>query len=318
MRKLKRLRVESLFPPDGWEASLTTKVVDQIAESLEREGLREPIVVVSSGHIVHGVHRWAAAKKAGLDDIECVVENKSKSPEEHEAKVITENLDRRHLSSSEISEMLARRVDLRMADMKASRSLKAKPDPKPKRKAKNKDGFLVTSVTKNKSSKKQGSREGGVARGRPRGGEREAIRQVAKETGRSEARVQKAVHETKAKKKAVQSTHEPKPQAPTDARGQEIPENLVERWEMHRDSTDEIGKLFRAIQTKLGQMAKDSGANWTQEQGAIRQVWGRVKIRKPYAVCAWCKGRDAKCKSCNGFGFQSEAEQRNLPRELLP
>lgn len=302
-RILKIFKVENLRPPDGWLAGVEQKVIDQIAESLKLEGLREPIVVVVKArgegrgtHILHGVHRWAAAKQAGIEEVECVIEEASGSLEEHRSKVLTENLDRRHLDQAARREMLAERVQQRtkkLIDSPVGQGVQARPTIKPK----------TAEEARRPSAKTLATRE------------------IAAEAGKSPDAVRKAVERSE---KRVERLAEKAadPVAPAglvvlDERKQEIPEHLVDRWTLHRDGIKTIGNLCRQIQIEIGKLATESDANWTQEQGAFRSAWGMVRVRTPFAICAWCKGESKGCKSCNGFGLQSENEQANTPAELL-
>lgn len=270
-RKLRSLRVEKLRPPS--DAKVNAVLVGRLVESIKHEGLREPLVVVRGGHIVHGVHRYHAAKRLGLEEIECIIEPPSGSPEEYEARVAAENVVRHHMTAQESCAKLADLVRLRRILLGASQ-------------------------------KRQG-------RGRPRGGEREAIRQVAAETGRHPEYVKTAVRRAKEQVDAESPI--------VDERGQEIPEALIPRWNLHRDAVEAIGRHFRGIQLALGKIEKDSGDDWSREKFACQRMWGRIKVRAPYAICAWCRGKQRdECKSCKGMGFQSKVEQSNTPKEMLP
>jgi uncharacterized ParB-like nuclease family protein len=112
-RTTEALRVEDVYIY-GDRRALRNETISELAESMDRIGLRSPISVriipVNEGsgdyYLVTGAHRLAAAKKLGWEFIECfVVENES----DDQAKLweIAENLHRAELTVLERSKHIA-------------------------------------------------------------------------------------------------------------------------------------------------------------------------------------------------------------------
>lgn len=103
----------------GWRQRVEQKTVDEIAESLARDGQITPIIVLRNGLVVDGEHRVAAAQKAKLRFIECVVDSPSKDVRTHEAKVITSRTKRVHLAGPARDAALARLAEIYGAGVSA-------------------------------------------------------------------------------------------------------------------------------------------------------------------------------------------------------
>lgn len=295
-RKLRLFAVSDLLPPENH--ALDESVVKLIAESLLSEGLREPLVVVmhkGAPHILHGVHRWAAARLAGVQDLECVIDSTVDDPLKHEARVLVENLHRQHLDRGQYNATINRLVEIRVEAKKLQKTkivkkLNDSPEPRPA-------GLVKQQPT-------------------PR---REAIREVAEELGKTEKVVERAVDKAEAKKReAEQETAAP---AVLDVRGATVPAHLVERWSKHKSLTAEIGGKIRAVNTLIGKLHDLTGRElWTNILSDSKRVWGRVKGQEPSAVCHVCKGIEAAvpgCESCNASGMLSTAAQMGAPPEMF-
>lgn len=311
-RRLKEFAPDDLTPPEGWEERTDDAVVLQIAESLKREGLREPIVVTAAGHIIHGVHRWAAAIKVDAKLVECIVEPLSKTPEEHEAKVLAENVHRRHFSQGALRDMIADLVRLREKRIIAEDAISAgkqstEPEGTPE---KGNDSHAVTSEHRPPSNPN------------PPTARTQAVAEVAKKLGKSEAAVRHQVARSEdAKAKAAQES-EPAALdtrvALVDERGTEIPAHLLERWALHREESATIASLCRQVSMRLRKLKGSKGFSgaFIRLKGDLNALEASARNYEPSIVCAWCGGeKDANCKTCNGFGFQSEAHTKSHPKE---
>lgn len=324
--KQKLISVSDLKPPPG--RPVDEKRVSELAESMARVGQLAPLNVVKTpkGLVIRlGLHRWLAARKLGWATIRCEVEK----PDRHEIteeKVISENLIRLHMTAAERAEEIARLVKVRAAQ-------KGTP---PQGSAEKDDAIVAGTPVPARSARKDSESDADEnvspreyvddsRKTRPQNqasATRQAIREVAAEKGLPEETVKKIVQrsEKRAEKEAAKPAEVSAPVVePTrDERGQEIPAALVSRWNLHRESTAKIGNLFRAIQTELGKLKEDAGETWTQPMAQARALWGSIKVREPFAICAYCKGADAACSKCHGFGLQSEMDQQSTPKELLP
>lgn len=85
--------------------------LNELAESLKEEGQQSPIIVspknsVGQYVIEKGERRWRAAKLAGLERIDVIVNNKEQSPTELLAGQLVENIQRDDLTAIEISDAI--------------------------------------------------------------------------------------------------------------------------------------------------------------------------------------------------------------------
>lgn len=86
--------------------------LDELASSIERHGLIQPIVLRKLGkgyEIVAGERRWRAARIAGLKEVPCIV--KELTDEENMLLAIIENMQREDLNPIEEAEGLKQMVD---------------------------------------------------------------------------------------------------------------------------------------------------------------------------------------------------------------
>ena len=320
-RKLVMRLVESLRPPKG--AAVNDDTVEKLASSLEHEGLREPLVITDDGYIIHGVHRWAAATKAGILEIECVVEGKSKTPEEHEAKVIAENLVRNVPGPVEREKLYAQLVDLRSARIKIERKRAS---------SRNLSARLPINSAPSTPSKR-------TSRGRPESTTRAAIRQVAAAEGVNESTVERAVRkhapEKLAPRRASKKTQQPAPPAPSqgeatgastahlDERGRPLPPHLVERYTITRAGVAAADKHLRLAQAELSRLEKSVEGLPTEFQKIrleLHRLAHQLRAAEPHTTCPYCKGTgkaQGKKPCCYGFGLKSKRDIAHTPQELL-
>lgn len=306
-RKLRMFKVGELKAPPG--RPVDERRVGEIAESFARIGQLQPIDVVKTPKglfIRYGLHRWLAARKIGWVEIEGVL-GKPERHEINEEKIVSENLIRLHMAPGERSGALAELVRLREAKSNLATPVAKIPVAN-----------SSTPVAKIPTEAPPPAESAPRGRGRPISGKGRAIRDVAQEKGISEKTVRKIVERSE-KRAAKAAESPPEIEAPRDERGQLIPPHLVERWGLHREAIELAGRLFRNLQTEIGKLAVDfDHDSWTQVQGELRKTWGSIRVRTPFAICAYCKGLDPNCVKCRGFGLQSEIEQQSVPRELLP
>lgn len=61
--------------------------VDNVANSIERYGWQQPLVVNAEGEIIIGHCRYMAAKKLGLKEVPCVVDSELTEEEQRELRI---------------------------------------------------------------------------------------------------------------------------------------------------------------------------------------------------------------------------------------
>jgi ParB-like chromosome segregation protein Spo0J len=220
-QEIEYLWVDGIQIPPG-RRPINFDVVDQLAQSMDRIGLRHPITVRAineiSVHLVAGGHRLQAAKKLGWEKIGCVVLEADKCSEvEAELWEIAENLHRADLSKKQRDAQIRRYAELialRDANVQSGQNVQIE--------SKRADG--------------RGHRQEGVAS------------KIAKETGVSARTVRRALAEPdqdRGSKAAPSHQQKPAPaQQPADNRDQhqETPSGL---WR------SEAREEMRAIDNRL-------------------------------------------------------------------
>lgn len=281
--KARRCRMAStldLIPPTDHE--LDGDLVDTLADSIQKYGLREPVVVVGR-HILHGVHRWAAAKKAGIKTLEVVDDVQSLTPEDNAARVIVENLHRQHLSQPEVDRLTIALVKLNMPG--------------------NTTESAGISGIQAQNSQPRGP-------GRPKSPAREAVRRVAKQTGRTEESVRHSVRREEKREVAVDrldSSMASGRVSNLDEYDNPIPAGVAKKWDTMRATHADIDSLMRRAQGALSKLDAlgDDVADYTQHwRELLHTVGHEARSRRPYALCPKCGGKG--CDICRNIGFLSE------------
>lgn len=106
------LELELLQPhpeQDNLFAPPSPQEIERLADDIVRNGLRQPIEVLSDGTIIRGHSRVLAAKHAGLKTLLAIVRNDLDDASEAEVlkAVAEDNLNRRHLGPLEIAKSFA-------------------------------------------------------------------------------------------------------------------------------------------------------------------------------------------------------------------
>jgi ParB family chromosome partitioning protein len=101
--RLAEIGIDSISPnPYQPRSSIDDSAIDELAESIKRHGVIQPIVVRPSGdgyQIVVGERRWLAAKRAGLESIPARIV--SASDEDMMVLALVENMQREDLNPME-------------------------------------------------------------------------------------------------------------------------------------------------------------------------------------------------------------------------
>ncbi len=131
---LARIRIDLISPaPEGQtRQDFNEERLKTLADSLRRSGVREPIIVTSSGaepgrfQIVAGERRWRAAQLAGLTEIPCIVDPTLVERKDKLLAQAEENLHRENLNPVEEAAILTQLVEARGIDVRAAGELMGK------------------------------------------------------------------------------------------------------------------------------------------------------------------------------------------------
>lgn len=87
------------------------KDIDELADSLKTEGLQQPITVsprnIEGKYVIQkGERRWRAAKQAGFDKVDVIVNNAELTPLDEVAGALIENIQRDDLTPMEVAHAL--------------------------------------------------------------------------------------------------------------------------------------------------------------------------------------------------------------------
>lgn len=112
MESLKKIAIDEIKPNENQpRKSFDEDKISELADSINEHGVIQPIVVRTSGdfyEIVAGERRWRAARKAGLEEIPCVV--RELSDEENMLFAIIENMQREDLNPVEEAQGLEKMI----------------------------------------------------------------------------------------------------------------------------------------------------------------------------------------------------------------
>jgi ParB family chromosome partitioning protein len=101
--RVQKLLIQDVVPnPDQPRREFNEQALNELAESIKRHGVLQPIIVVKQGdqyHIVAGERRWRASKSAGLTNIPAIV--RSLEELERVELALIENIQRVDLSPLE-------------------------------------------------------------------------------------------------------------------------------------------------------------------------------------------------------------------------
>lgn len=102
--------------------------IEELAASLKSEGLQSPIIVspknsVGKYVIQKGERRWRAAKLAGFETIEALVNTKSQNRTQETIGELVENIQRDDLTAMEIAHALGKLIDAGYTQADIARSL---------------------------------------------------------------------------------------------------------------------------------------------------------------------------------------------------
>ena len=101
--KIQNLKIIDIEPnKDQPRKNFNSESLDELAESIKRYGVIQPIIVAKKGNyfeIVAGERRWRASKKAGLSEIPCIVRQQDEKTNKEIALI--ENIQRQDLNPIE-------------------------------------------------------------------------------------------------------------------------------------------------------------------------------------------------------------------------
>lgn len=101
--KIQNLKIIDIEPnKDQPRKNFNSESLDELAESIKRYGVIQPIIVSKKGNyfeIVAGERRWRASKKAGLSEIPCIVRQQDEKTNKEIALI--ENIQRQDLNPIE-------------------------------------------------------------------------------------------------------------------------------------------------------------------------------------------------------------------------
>lgn len=299
-RRMESVAIASLIVSDTFEDRLQQQHVRDLADSIRVEGLIHPPMVRVTEHgneVVAGEDRVAAHVLLGRDEVTCIV---SEHVDEARAERLRhiENVYRR-TDPEERRRSVAALVALeaeRVADGPADEALNpfVEEAPPPKK------------------------------RGRPKSPKGQAREQVAKDLGMSPEAVRMAERRGK-------QLDAPKPAplqtdlvCPVENQGIETTSVWNAQVEAVRVYLRDLNKLLVQAQGVITNMRN---ANLPVRESAYQRVQelmhdaaASVRSMKPKRVCPYCKlvaSIQPTCAACFGYGYTTEAQEENIPPELL-
>lgn len=294
----KVVKFTSLVLPGGFKKLLDEERIDELAKSIETNGLLHlPVVRKKDSEVVSGIDRLAAMKKLGRDRVE--VRLCEATDDEVKLARIAENIHRRTIAHDDRKKQLAEYVDIVEKSVTQSVII----------------GQPVQEL-RTASTRKQG---------RPSTTRGDAIKKVAEQTGLNERTVRRAVEE---REREEEQKEEPT-KAPVDMLGFDI--------EFPAEHSAMIAAIVEAVDTAAQLVSRAQAAiTAVENQIAVSKEFKRrvdtagmkqrlasagafVRQERPESVCPYCKLTDQmeNCAGCRGSGYLIKTQTKDLPKELL-
>lgn len=273
---MKTHKYAELFP------MMSRDEIQVLATDIKKNGLLSPVVTLD-GKILDGRHRFEACKIAG----------KEPRFEEYEGFdplgfVLSSNLHRRHLDSSQRAMIAAEMATMRVGKPATSNSLNLGNKPISQREAAEKMNVSVGSVENASKVLK------------------EAPASVVEAVKSGDMTVGKAVADLKEKSKPVLSV-------PKDKMGLKLPEEMVADYKRAEEIGKELLRQASFIKCSLTNGIEEGkdviwrGLNGNSVIAEAKSLWSSLKQMIPHAVCPTCQGRNRKkCTTCKQAGYVSE------------
>jgi hypothetical protein len=280
---------------------MAEKDLQVLADDIKRNGLRAPVTLLDK-QILDGRNREKACFMAGVEpryrDF-----NGTGDPLDF---VISANVSRRHLTTSQRATVAAKIANLKHGQKKSDSSFE-----------------LSQAVSIADAAAQLNVSQAGVKRAK------EVIKKASPEDLDAIEQGRKTVGKVAAemKSKSAKTTPDapdtpPAPEEQVDKTGYAIPDSILPDWERatetSREMLSQISKL--KLQLKSGLDEKDViFAEVTNTSIAdFTNAYTSIKCVVPYAVCTTCQGHHRKrCNLCRGRGFLSEFAWRSfVPSEI--
>lgn len=269
---------------------LGTVELNDLAADIQANGLRAPITLLD-GKILDGRNRYKACQIVKVEprfrDF-----NGEGDPVDF---IVSVNVKRRHLNSSQKALVMAKVLDLPRGNPK----LKSDKSPANPKSAQNAELRTVAQAAKEIEVSPR-------TVGQAKQVLREAPKETVKQVERGEKSVATAVKEIKEAKAKTQAAKEER----LDKTGYPIPDAVSADWneaESFRATLNALHKIKVEIEKAITR--KDRIYRFAEQSAVIdlQNAWRTLQQIIPYAVCPACQGRTkSKCSACKGMGYVPE------------
>lgn len=291
---------------------------DAMRDDIRRNGVQMPIWVYD-GKIIDGRNRAEICDELGVD---CPVQEYTGSEDDLVTFVLSLNMQRRHLSSSQragiAAEALSVQRRLRENEAKPGRPSKPAGEDKPSKPASRDEAIdeLAAAVGSNRRYLKFADL---LRQERPDllkkviAGD-VSIRTLIDELGDD----LKGGHEPEESKPASSQGSESSDEERADCFGHPVPEHMHEAWDGVKKFT-ELAAQAKALRTAIGELCESAAGAYIERAkqevcASLKHVEAELKAMCPYVVCPHCEG--ATCNQCRGVGWIPKAVYDLLPEEV--
>jgi len=258
--------------------------IEDLATDIRQNGLRAPITLYEN-KILDGRNRYRACKIANVEP-----KVRHFTAGDAVAFIVSANVFRRHLTSSQRAIVAAKLANLSNGQHKTSSAIL--PSSKP--------------ITQIEAAKELKVSERSVRTAREV--LRDAPTKEVEAIERGEKTIATVARETKAK--TTKPRVEVEQEKHLDKTGYVIPDSILEDWqtaESFRSTLSELQRIKLLVEKAIDNrelIYREVGQDTVAD---LKNAWTALKQVLPYAVCPTCQGRTrSKCSVCKQRGFVSE------------
>lgn len=291
----------------------------ELASSIERNGVLEPIRATSTGLVISGHRRRLHAALCRPDDaLDVLMINEELDKLETELLLIEGNRSR------EKSKEQRAREWKRLTEIEAELAKRRKAAAGGKGNNKNGPGENAGTIGE---AKEKAAEAVGMSRHTAENAAAvvDAIDKAeeAGDTARA-ADLRKALNDgtvAKAHRKATGGDGQKRERGTeaseiVDGLNQKVPAHLRGVFQARADF-DACASLVSQVKKRGRQLSETAAGNWLNANDlaiAADNLKNVLRFAEPYAVCPACSGNDSSCKTCKGTFFVTEAQYKRIPK----
>ncbi len=279
--------------------------LQELADSIETDGLQEPSQLDAEGRILDGRSRYEACKLAmRLKAFKARRWTGPASPEHYARFVLQRNILRRNLTASQRAQLTVKLTE----SAKVGQPKRKPRDPKIGTGASARAEVPDTGcpITASEQAKLAGTSPG-------------AIKQARRVQAKGPATEQAVIDGTKTVREVLaEPVAEPEPLI--DPFGNTVPDRSICSWNAAARELQEAATQLHTIRRRAVGNCEKNAVGWghvvahsKQLDAHLRNAVAVFRFGKPYCVCCWCGGDG--CKVCIRLGWLPKEVYQRAPKE---